>query len=531
MKPSLVYPVILIPSLCFLACTRDENNRTSGDRPNILIAMGDDISYPHMSAYGTTWLKTPGFDKVAQNGILFNNAYTPNAKSSPSRACFLTGRNSWQLEEACNHNSFFPQKFKTFIESLTEKGYTTGYTAKGWAPGIAVDSSGKPRELTGKAFNSKTLLPPSKYISTIDYAGNFEDFLNSRSTKEPFCFWYGAYEPHRPYEQGSGISKGGMKITDINKTWGFWPDNDLVKTDMLDYAFEIEHFDNQLVKMLDILEKRGELENTIVIVTADNGMPFPRIKGQAYEYSNHVPLAIMWKKGIRNPGRKVFDLLSFIDIAPTLLEIAGIKLPQSGMQPIEGRSFTKILFSRKQGFVSKENDHLLIGKERHDVGRPDDEGYPIRGIIKNGFLYLKNYSPERWPAGNPETGYLNTDGSPTKSLILAMRRTGISTAYWKLCFGKISDEELYDLGKDPECLKNLVSDAGYNTLKRNLSAQLYDELLNQDDPRVYGDGAIFDKYPYADRSTRDFYNRFIKGKISRKKAGWVDSTDFETEGF
>ena len=94
---------------------------------------------------------------------------------------------------------------------------------------------------------------------------------------------------------------------------------------MLDYAYEIEYFDSQLVKMLEILEKRGELENTIVIVTADNGMPFPRAKGQVYELSNHVPLAIMWGKGIKNPGRKIFDFISFIDFAPTLLEAAGIE--------------------------------------------------------------------------------------------------------------------------------------------------------------------------------------------------------------
>ena len=126
----------------------------------------------------------------------------------------------------------------------------------------------------------------------------------------------------------------------------------------------------------------------------------------------------------------------------------------------------------------------LIGKERNDVGRPNDDGYPIRGIIKDGFLFLANYKPERWPAGNPETGYLDCDGSPTKTLILNMRRSGLSLEYWKLNFGKRSDEELYDIGKDPECLNNLAGNAGYNSLKRRLHEQLYLELLQQDDPRV-----------------------------------------------
>ncbi len=165
------------------------------------------------------------------------------------------------------------------------------------------------------------------------------------------------------------------------------------------------------------------------------------------------------------------------------------------------------------------------------MGRPNDEGYPVRGIIKEGFLYLKNYEHERWPAGNPETGYLNTDGSPAKSLILKMRRAGLSSEYWKLCFGKRDDDELYNIGSDPECLINLSNDPGFSGIKRKLNDQLFDELLQQDDPRINGYGAIFDKYPYADSRTKDFYNRYMKGEIDRKSAGWVDSTDFETEGF
>jgi hypothetical protein len=439
----------------------------------------------------------------------------------------LTGRISWQLEEAANHVPFFPAKFRTFMESLGENGYYTGFTAKGWAPGVALDSTGKPRQLTGKPFNAKKTIPPTNAISNNDYSGNFEDFLNSRRDDKPFCFWYGSTEPHRAYEYGSGVSKGGKNLNDVDKVFKFWPDDEIVRNDMLDYAFEIENFDNHLVKMLALLEEKGELENTIVIVTADNGMPFPRIKGQAYEYSNHMPLAIMWGKGLKNPGRTIQDFISFIDFAPTILEAAGINESESGMQPIEGKSFMDIFYSSKKGFISKERTSVLIGKERHDVGRPNDAGYPIRGIIKDGFLYLTNYRSERWPAGNPETGYLNTDGSPTKTLILEMQRNRVSADFWKMNFGIRPAEELYDLGKDPECLKNLVVDAGYNPVKRRLHEALYVELLQQDDPRMYGKGDIFDNYTYAEESTRDFYDRYMKGELKKSDAGWVDSTDFE----
>lgn len=503
------------------------NSEQAAPKPNILIVMGDDISFPHMSAYGTKWVSTPGFDRVASQGLLFGNAYTPNAKSSPSRACFLTGRNSWQLEEAANHVPYFPAKFTTFIEALGQNGYFTGFTAKGWAPGIALDSAGRPRLLTGIHFNDKKLVPPATGISRIDYSANFEDFLNTRKGDQPFCFWYGSTEPHRDYEFGSGIKKGGKKLSDIPEIPGFWPDNEISRNDLLDYAFEIEYFDSHLVKMLEILEKKGELENTIIIVTADNGMPFPRAKGQAYEFSNHMPLAIMWGNGIKRPGRKIFDFISFIDFAPTLLELAGITPEKGRMQPMQGNSFTYLFDTGKDGFVDKTRNHVLIGKERNDVGRPEDEGYPIRGIVKEGFIYLRNFKQGRWPAGNPETGYLDCDGGPTKSMILTMRREEISRKFWDLSFGLRIGDELYAIGNDPACINNLANDAGYRSHMQNLMNLMFDELREQDDPRVTGNGDIFDEYPYAEKSKRDFYNRYMKGLIHRKSAGWVDSTDFE----
>jgi N-sulfoglucosamine sulfohydrolase len=531
MRPYFLKVVILLTPWLITGCTNTSRNELTAKRPNILIAMGDDISFPHMGAYGTSWIKTHAFDRVAKNGILFNNAYTPNAKCSPSRACFLTGRNSWQLEEACNHSSFFPAKFTGFIEILGKNGYKTGYTGKGWAPGIAIDSLGNPRELTGKAYDSKTTQPPTSGISSDDYAGNFEDFLKSKKDDEPFCFWFGSSEPHRKYESGSGMHKGGKQIRDIKAVPAFLPDDPIVRSDLLDYAFEIEYFDGQLARMLELLEKKGELGNTIIIVTSDNGMPFPRAKGQAFEFSNHIPLAIMWGKGIRNPGRTVSDFISLIDFAPTILDVAGINESVSGMKKITGHSFTDIFRSTRSGYLSKERNHVLIGRERNDVGRPHDYGYPVRGIVEDGFLFLSNYNPERWPSGNPETGYLDCDGSPTKSFILNMRRTGSSADYWKLCFGKRKDEELYSLTEDPGCLKNLAVDPAYNTVKRKFHDQLYLELLDQDDPRAYGKVDFFDNFKYSDESVRGFYERFTNGELTKNSAGWVDPDDFEKNGF
>ena len=429
-------------------------------RPNILFAIADDWSYGHAGAYGCNWVSTPGFDRVAKEGLLFRRAYTPNAKCAPSRACLLTGRNSWQLRDACNHICYFPPEFKTYAEALSENGYQVGVTGKGWGPGVAADSEGKPRNMAGTPFNQRKSRPPARAMSNNDYAANFADFLNSVPSGKPWCFWYGTSEPHRAFEYGVGVSKGGKQLSDLDRVPGFWPDNEATRHDMLDYGFEVEYFDAHLVQILREIEERGELANTLVVVTSDHGMPFPRCKGQAYDFSNHVPLAIMWGKGIRQPGHVVEDYVSFIDLAPTFVDVAGLDWVTTGMKPSPGRSLRDLFASDQIGEHTNHRDHVLVGKERHDIGRPNDEGYPIRGIFKDDMLFLHNFKTTRWPAGNPETGYLNCDGSPTKTLVLESRKTETSSEFWQLCFGKRASDELYNVKTDPDCLVNLAGESG-----------------------------------------------------------------------
>lgn len=515
--------IFIAGSITLFACTQEKAaSEEVSKRPNILFAIADDASWKHFGAYGCNWVKTPAFDRIAKEGILFQNAYTPNAKCSPSRACILTGRNSWQLEEAGNHVPFFPTKFKTYAEALGENGYWTGSVAKGWAPGIANDSAGNPRQLTGPKFNKKTLTPPASKMSSNDYSKNFSDFIDQKPKNQPFCFWYGGHEPHRAYEFEAGSKYGGKNLADVSEVPSFWPDVDSIRQDMLDYAFEIEYFDNHLQKMLKKLEETAELENTIIIVTADNGMPFPRIKGDIYEYSHHLPLAIMWGKGIKNPGREVKDYVNFIDFTPTFLELAQLSAEKVGMQAITGKSLTDILFEDKEKYNGR--DFVLVGKERHDIGRPDDQGYPIRGILKNDMLYLRNFKPERWPKGNPETGYLNTDGSPTKTYVLNTRRVKGETKFWQLNFDKRPAEELYNVKEDPFCMNNLATNTNFAAIKTKLSEEMTKRLTAQEDPRILGKGNIFDNYEYAGKEA-DFYNRYRSGE--KIPTPWVEETDFE----
>ncbi|EAZ79714.2 heparan N-sulfatase [Algoriphagus machipongonensis] len=507
------------------ACQKEEV--AYPQKPNILFAIMDDVTYMHMGAYGCEWVNTPNFDRIAKEGILFQNAYTPNAKCGPSRSNILTGRNSWQLEEGANHWSYFPSKFKSFAESLSEHGYHVGYTGKGWAPGVAKNEDGSARDLLVNRYSEIKLTAPTANISNVDYAANFDVFLKDRNEDEPFFFWYGGLEPHRGYEYGSGIAKGGKEVSQIKDEdiYSFWPKVDSVRTDLLDYAFEIEHFDKQLGKMLDQLEAAGELENTLIVVTSDNGMPFPRVKGQEYEYSNHLPLAVMWPAGIKSIGRTVEDFVSFIDFAPTFLELAGVSEEQSGMEMITGKSLTDLFFAEKGGKITEDRNQVFIGKERHDVGRPEDQGYPIRGIVKDGMLYLKNFKPDRWPAGNPETGYLNTDGSPTKTVVLNSIYQPNTFKFWKESFGKREEEEFYDIANDPECLNNLASDEKYQEKLKEMRLELIATLTEQGDPRMKGDGNLLESYLYSDKSGVNFYERYMSGE--KVNFGWVNASDFQ----
>ncbi|KKM84835.1 hypothetical protein LCGC14_1295120, partial [marine sediment metagenome] len=335
-------------------------------------------------------------------------------------------------------------------------------------------------------------------------------------------------EPHRGYEYGSGIEKGGKHVWEIpNKDlYDFWPANDSIKTDLLDYAFEIEYFDQQLGKMLQMLDASGELDNTIVVVTADNGMPFPRIKGQEYEYSNHLPLAVMWADGIEHPGRKIEDYISFIDFAPTFLEVAGVEQYETGMAAITGKSFAPFFSSSNTVMAKKKDNYVLIGKERHDIGRPHDWGYPVRGIVKDGMLYLHNFKTDRWPVGNPETGYANTDGAATKTVVLNTVYNKEMAKYWEWNFGKRPQDELYDISKDPDCLENLAFTECYEPITKKLREELYAKLKEQKDPRMFGKGDVFENYKYADKGGVNFYERY-QNHDTILRWGWLNDSDFQ----
>ncbi len=419
------------------------------------------------------------------------------------------------MEEAANHICFFPAKYGGYVERLAAEGYFAGYTGKGWGPGVANDAAGNRRAITGKAYSRRRAEPPATGISQTDYAANFQDFLDEVPAGSPWVFWFGTTEPHRGYEYQSGVRLG-KKLSDIDRVPGYWPDNDVIRHDMLDYAVEVEHYDTHLGRIIKTLETAGQLDNTLIVATSDHGMPFPRVKGQAYEASNHIPLAIRWPAGIDGSGRIVDDFVNFTDLAPTFLEAANVRDPGPIMQPFSGKSLFDVFASSESGQTGAERDHVLVGKERHDIGRPHNWGYPIRGISQGDWLYLQNFETDRWPACNPETGYLNCDGSPTKTDILEKRRSGEDRTFWALCFGKRPAEELFNLKEDPDCTVNLATSSEHASTMAKLKARMLSELRGQGDPRMFGQGSVFDNYPYANSGNDRFYERYMAGEKSRQ---------------
>ena len=467
--------------------------------PNILFCISDDQSYPHASAYGSKFVNTPHFDRVAAEGALFHNAFSPSPGCSPTRAATLTGLHDWQIEQAGTHASSFPAKYVAYPDLLEQAGYWVGYTGKGWGPGRWEDD--RPRNPAGPEFNEIESDPGHKGIRRTDYAANFDAFLEQRPGDSPFCFWFGGSEPHRDFEAGVGLADG-KKLADAEVP-PFLPDREEIRSDLLDYAFEIEHFDDHLGRMLRSLEDAGELENTLVIVTSDNGMAFPRAKANCYEYGIHMPLAIRWEGHVA-PGRNVDDLVGFVDLTATILDVAKVQHP--GPYEPSGRSIVNLLESGGDGLLDPARDAVYSSRERHSSSRYNNLGYPQRAVRTKDYLYIRNFKPDRWPAGDPRKfeedgtlgpmhgGYHDIDACPTLDYLVQHSDDPEIRPYLLMAVDKRPAEELFDIRKDPSCLTNLAGDPAHEQTLKDLGRRLESYLRETGDPRVLGNGDIWETY-------------------------------------
>ncbi len=518
--------LLLFASFLFLGAQCYNRQKKETKRPNILFAISDDQSFAHTSFAGAKFVNTPAFDRVARDGVYFNNCIAGSPGCAPSRSTIVTGRHHWQNEQSGQHASSWMKKYVPFIDLLDANGYQTGRTGKGVGPfryaRSEMDSLWRKTDAGGIAYSNIRYKRGTSEdertaggIHSDDYFRNFKYFMENVRGEKPFFFWYGGHEPHRAYEQDSW-KKNDKYLSEVNVP-GFFPDHEVVRGDILDYAVEIEWFDLHLQRMLSYLEEIGELENTIVIVTADNGMPFPRAKANGYEYGIHVPFAIRFPQEFPG-GRVVEDPISFADLAPTILELT--KTNNEGMLPFSGESILTILKSEKDGVVDPTKEYVFSGRERHSSSRYLNWGYPQRMIRSKDYLLIWNIKPERWPAGAPQRladgtednllpmygidddgnhhsdwAFTDIDAAPAKSFIIENMEDDNIRPFFDLSVGKRPEFEFFNVNKDPFCLSNLSGKEQYATIENEMKTVLMDELKESHDPRVVGpDKEIFDSY-------------------------------------
>jgi N-sulfoglucosamine sulfohydrolase len=518
------------------------------DRPNILFAFADDWGrqasiYAKIEGAGgiNDLAKTPHFDKLAKSGVLFTNASVNAPSCTPCRSSILSGRNFWETGRgAILQGAVWDENIPTWPLLLKDSGYHIGYTYKVWSPGSPVNAgiggSANAFVKSGTKFNSfsqyvssraskGTKVKDAKEEMYREARGNFKSFLEGRKKDQPFAYWFGPTNVHRKWIKGSGKKLWGIDPDELKgKMPAFLPDVHEIREDLADYLGEIAAFDAGLGILIENLKKAGEYENTIIAVSGDHGPPgFPHGKCNLYDFGTRVCLAISGP-GVRG-GRVVDDFVSLPDLAPTFLEAGKVQVPEAMSAP----SLWKVLKSKKDGQVDPSRDAVITGRERHVFSsRPGYLPYPQRAIRTKDFQFIINFRPDRWPLGDPylldtpqDPSYAllenqtsvtlaDEDAGPTKAWIVSNRKNPKIKPVFDHAYGKRPREELYDLKKDPDQMKNLAQDADYSGMVRKLRSRLIKYLRDNKDPRLIDNGKFFETSPMTDG-----FKRPVKSKKSK----------------
>lgn len=490
-------------------------------RPNILFAFGDDFGrYASIYAeiekdnYLCQLVRTPNFDRMAREGVLFTNAHVPAPSSTPCRSSLCSGQYFWRTGRgAILRGAIWDESIPTFPLLLESNGYDIGFTYKVWSPGEVKDApygAGRNRyqargnkfclfsQNASKAAGGDYEAAKKKLYDEV--AGNFNDFLASREKGKPFCYWWGPTNTHRPWVKGSGKNLWGINPDDLKgKLPPFLPDVPEIREDVADYLGEVMAFDQGLGVLIDILEKNGELDNTVIVVSGDHGIPgFPRAKTNLYDFGTRVAMAVRYPATVAS-GRVVDDFVNLMDLAPTFLEFGETAIPDV----MTGRSVKTVLESGRSGQVDKERTYVVTGRERHvDNARDGYLPYPMRAIVTGKYKYIRNFAPNRWPIGTLENGLPDIDGGPSKTWFMDNFNNPDYSWEVNLGFGKRPYEELYDLEKDPWETRNLVYEPEYQKAREELSARLDEVLVSTNDPRMSAEVCVFDLPPFSSPSPK-----------------------------
>jgi arylsulfatase A-like enzyme len=521
---------MLVACLLRTTAVADEQSR-----PNILFAFADDWGR-HASIYAevddepgiNSVVRTPTFDRIARQGVLFRNAFVNAPSCTPCRSSLLSGQYFWRTGRgAILQGAVWDTSIPAYPLLLEQTGYHIGKTWKVWSPGTPADAPyGGQRhayQQAGGRFNqfsqrATALMEQGQSVEQAkqqllnEVRGNFAKFLADRNADQPFCYWFGPTNVHRKWTKGSGLALWGIQPDDLEgRIPPFLPDVPTVRQDLADYFGEIAAFDAALDVLLNELRKAGQLDNTLIVVSGDHGAPgFPHGKCNLYDFGCRVALAIA------GPGvvgqRVVEDFVCLPDLAPTFLETGGVEPPEV----MTARSLWPVLRSTRQGLVDAQRTYVLLGRERHVAqARNGYLPYPQRAIRNAHYEFVINFRPERYPLGDPyrldgddppsvEEMTQNTfvtlpdeDAGPTKAWIVERRDDPSWQRYFEHAYGKRPREELFDLRKDPHQMRNVADDPQYAAVAQQLRKQLLAELRRTGDPRLVDEGRFFETPPMA----------------------------------
>lgn len=520
-------------------------------RPNFLFVFADDwgrcaSAYGKLDGPGTynDVIKTPNFDRVASEGILFRRAFVSSPSCTPSRSALMSGQHFWRTgRSSILRGAIWDGSNVAYPLMLKEAGYQLGETYKVWSPGTPVDApygAGKyAYEKAGGRFNQFSTnvtklhaegrsIEQAKQVLYDEVLQNFNAFLGDRTPGQPFSYFFGPTNVHRKWSKGSGKRLWGIESDDLRgKLPPFLADVPEIREDFADYLGEAQALDAALGVLLKRLEEAGELDNTLIIVTGDHGPPgFPHGKCNLYDFGMGVSLAMRWGK-IRG-GRVIDDLTSLTDLAPTFLELANVPVPSS----MTGRSLVKQLRSDQSGQIDPSRTQVFFGRERHvDSARADFLPYPQRAIRTRDYLYIINFKPDRWPLGDPtrlETAnppsveeltentfvtFADDDAGPAKAWLVNHRDDPKWKWLFDLSYARRPREELYDLKTDPDQMKNVATTEGYADVRRELEQRLLGELTRTNDPRLVDEGRFFETPPMSGPAPETLQGNKNKKKV------------------
>ena len=417
----------LLQILTFLFCI--SFTLAQSGSPNFVIIIGDDIGWNDLGCYGNTAVKSPNIDRLANEGIKFQNVYLTASSCSPSRCSIVTGRYPHNTGAAELHTPL-PEGMVTFPGELKRNGYYTAAAGK-WhlGPNPKTDFDLVVEEGNGDGGEDQWVR-----------------VLHERPKNKPFFMWFASFDAHRDWQADPLATPHNPDEVIVPPYMVNAPGT---RTDLASYYDEIQRFDRFVGLVRDELRKQGVLENTLIIVMADNGRPFPRAKTRVYDSGMKTPFIISWPKVIGVPATSD-ALMSVIDIAPTILELAGLRVSET----FQGLSFAKVI----ENPALDHRNYVFAEHNWHDYEAHE------RMVRDKYFMYVVNNRPQF-----PNQGPADSNKSASyEDLKIVRDADQLNAAQADVFMAPRPHEELFDCLKDPEQLLNIASNPGYASVLDNL---------------------------------------------------------------